>query len=120
MPLIINKPLSDSEAAKAAKPTLWRGWFSAEFREASNTETKRGDPMIAVWLAVFDGEQERIFRDWFTAAERGAARLRHASESVGAVLAQYEAGELSAEMFTGPAKCGLMSRKGAPGSPPVR
>ena len=114
--LTIRKPLSESEAVKAQKPMPWRGWFRAEFRETADTETKRGDPMIAVWLAVFNGDEEREYRDWFTAADRGAARLRHAAEAVD-VLAQYEAGQVSADLFAGHAcevKLDIEKRRGFP------
>ncbi len=99
MPLTI-KPLSESEAAKAAKPSLWCGWFPAQFTEATETESKRGNAMIAVTLTVFNGADERTFQDWFTASERHAARLRHACEAVGE-LAKYEAGAIAAEDFPG-------------------
>jgi hypothetical protein len=100
MPLTINRPLSDSDAAKAAKPSLWRGWLPAQFIEATETESKRGNPMIAVVLTVFNGAEERTFKDWFTASERHAARVRHACEAVGE-LAKYEAGAIAAEDFPG-------------------
>ena len=61
MPLTI-KPLSESEAAKAAKPSLWRGWFPAQFIEASETQSQRGNAMIALRLVVFNGAEQREFR----------------------------------------------------------
>lgn len=98
--LTIKKPLSESEAAKAAKPELWRGWFSADFIDAWETELKRGNPMIAAALTVFNDTEKREFRDWFTASERSAAKLRHACEAVGK-LEKYEAGEIAAADFSG-------------------
>jgi hypothetical protein len=100
MPLHINKPLSEGEAAKAAKPSLWRGWFPAQFIDASETKSKRGNAMIAVTLTVFNGTEEREFRDWFTASDRAAAKVRHACEAIGE-LAKYEAGAIAAEDFPG-------------------
>jgi hypothetical protein len=97
MPLTI-KPLSESEAAKAAKPSLWRGWFPADFIDVWETESRRGNAMIAVALTVFNGAEERQFRDWYTASERNAARVRHACEAVGK-LAEYDAGAIAAEYF---------------------
>jgi hypothetical protein len=98
MPPIAIKPLSDSDAAKAAKPSLWKGWFLAEFIEASETESKRNNAMIAAILAVFNGAEQREFRDWYTASERSAAKVRHAYEAVGK-LAKYDAGLIAAEDF---------------------
>ena len=98
--LTIKKPLSESDAAKAAKPNLSRGWYSAQFIHASLTLSKRNNPMIAALLAVFNGAEERQFRDWFTASERVAAKVRHACEAVGK-LAEYEAGTIAAEDFPG-------------------
>jgi hypothetical protein len=117
MPLVIKKPLSDSEAVKAAKPLLWRGWFPAQFIEATETESKRGNAMIAVVLTVFNDTEEREFRDWYTASERNAARLRHACEAVGEV-AKYEAGAIAAEDFPGHAvQVQLEVEKGRAGFP---
>lgn len=96
----IKKPLSESQAAKAANPKPWRGWFPAQIREAVETESKAGHAMIAARLAVFNGDGgEREFRDWLTTAERGAAKLRHACACVPDGLARYNAGEISADMF---------------------
>ncbi len=99
MPLIV-KPLSDRDAARAAKPQLWRGSFPAEFTAAWETKSKRDNDMIAVTLAVFNGAEQREFRDWFTASERSAAKVRHACEAVGK-LASYEAGVIAADDFPG-------------------
>jgi hypothetical protein len=97
----IRKPLSASDAAKAAKPKLMRGWFRAEFLEAVEKDSRRGNPMIEVLLAVYDGEgATREYRDWLTTSERGAEKLRHACEAV-AALAKYDAGEISQDDFPG-------------------
>jgi hypothetical protein len=96
----IKKPLSESQAAKAANPKPWRGWFLAKFLEAVETESKAGHAMIAARLTVFNGEGgEREIRDWLTTAERGASKLRHACACAPSGLARYDAGEISAEMF---------------------
>jgi hypothetical protein len=114
--LTIKKPLSESEALKAAKPLLWRGWFSAKFLESVEKESRRGNPMIEVRLVVFNDEESREFRDWLTGAERGAARLRHACVAVGAVD-KYEAGEIGAADFPGHTcrvQVGVEKRRGYP------
>ena len=98
--LTIKKPLSETEAAKAAKPELWSGWYRGDFADSWETESKRGNPMIAVALILFHGMEQREFRDWFTASERTAAKVRHACEAVGK-LEKYEAGEIGAEDFRG-------------------
>jgi hypothetical protein len=102
MPLTVN-PLSDTEAVKAAKPSkpsLLRGWYPGNFIDAWETESRRGNPMIAAALTVSTGTEEREFPDWFTASERFAAKVRHACEAVGK-LAEYEAGTIAAEYFRG-------------------
>jgi hypothetical protein len=98
--LTIKNPLSESEATKAAKPSLWRGYFRAQFVGATETESKRGNAMIAVRLTVSNGAEEREFRDFFTASERVAAKVRHACEAIGK-LREYEAGAIGAEDFPG-------------------
>jgi hypothetical protein len=43
---------------------------------------------------------DSTFRDWLSDADRGAAKLRHACEAVGA-LARYEAGAIGQDDFPG-------------------
>jgi hypothetical protein len=107
---------SEAEAVKASRRTLLRsGMYDAQFREAVEKESKRGNDMIVVGVVVYDGEGgEREFRDYLTNTSLGAAKLRHACEAVGA-LANYEAGEISAADFTGHAvrvKIGVEKKRG--------
>jgi hypothetical protein len=98
--LTITKPLSESEAAQKAKPDHWRGWFPAEFREAVAKVSNAGNPMIEVAVAVFNKEQERQYRDFFTASDRAQQKLRNALAAIGK-LAHYELGEVSQDLFPG-------------------
>ena len=63
--------------------------------------SKAGNDMIELLVAVraADGS-EREFRDWLVGSDRGALKLRHAAEAVGA-LAKYEAGEIGQDDFPG-------------------
>jgi hypothetical protein len=99
--MLTIKPLSESEAAKSAKnPNLWAGWLRAEILTAHETQSRRGNPMVAVRLAVLNGAEVRELSDWLTGSERFAAKVRHAAEAVGK-LAEYEAGAIAAEDFLG-------------------
>ena len=113
------KPLSEREAVtQASRPSLWRGWFLADIRDAWETLSKHNNPMIAVRLAVFHGAEEREFADYFTASERFAVKLRHACEAIGQ-LGKYEAGSIAAEDFHGQrVEVRLDVEKGRGGYPP--
>lgn len=114
--LEIPKPLSASEAAKARNPKPWRGWVPAEFLDAASKESARGNSMIEARLAVTKDGETREYRDWFTAAERFADKLRHACEAVGA-LDRYEAGKIAPEIFPGHAcevRLDVEKRRGFP------
>src|SRR5690242_17359716 len=95
------KPLSKSEAAKARDRKPWEGWCLAEFLDAvSKLAQRSGKPMIEARLAVTKDGETREYRDYFTASERFAAKLRNACEAVGA-LDRYESGLVSPEIFPG-------------------
>ena len=95
-------PRSEADAKRASRPELLRpGWTEGEIREASEHRSQRGNHTIELFIAIAapDGA-ERLFKDWLTSAPLGALKLRHAVEAVGA-LAQYDAGEISANSFVG-------------------
>ena len=93
---------SESEARKVSTRTLLAaGKYPARIIEAVEKTSKAGNDMIELRVGVIDRNGNvREFRDWLVATDRGALKLRHAAEAVGA-LAQYEAGEISAEDFPG-------------------
>jgi len=98
-------PKSDGELRKAvaASRPLAPGWYDVEIFEAVDTLSKRDKPTIALRETVFDGKGgEREQPDWLSdsAFAPAAAKLRAICEAVGA-LAQYEAGEVSADQFVG-------------------
>ena len=112
------KPRSETEARKAARPVLLHaGWHDAEFREATERQSKRGNDMIEALVVVREPDgNEREFRDYLTDTGMGALKLRHACEAVGA-LGKYEAGEISAADFPGHAcrvRVGVEKRRGYP------
>ncbi len=115
--MLTIKPLSASEAAKARNPKPWKGWFPAEFLDAAAKESQSsGKPMIEARLAVTNDGDTREYRDWFTASERFAEKLRHACEAVGA-LDRYEAGSIAPEIFPGHAcdvRLDIEKRRGLP------
>jgi hypothetical protein len=115
--LTIKNPLSKQEAALAADPAKWRGWFPATVIEAGEKNDKNGNPMIELLLAVEHGGETREYKDWLTMYDRGAEKLRHASEMAG-VLSKYEAGEgISPDDFAGHAcqvRLDIEKRRGAP------
>jgi hypothetical protein len=72
--------------------------------------------MIEARLAVTMDGETREYRDWFTASERAADKLRHACEAVGA-LDRYEAGKVAPEIFSGHAcemRLDIEKRRGFP------
>jgi hypothetical protein len=111
-------PKSESEAREASRSVLLKpGWHDARIDDAADKLSKAGNDMIELGVAVAapDGS-ERIFRDWLTASDRGALKLRNACIAVGAQSA-YEAGEISAADFPGHAvrvKLGVEKRRGYP------
>ncbi len=93
---------SETDARKAAlRKLLSAGQYEARIIEAFETTSKAGNDMIELLVSVRcpDGS-EREFRDWLVSNDRGALKLRHAAEAVGA-LAKYQAGEIGQEDFVG-------------------
>lgn len=96
-------PRSETEALKLAERKLFKpGWYDAQFREAVERPSKRGNEMIEVVLAVTDADNERQFRDYLVNSVLGVAviKLRHACAAVNA-LEKYEAGEITQDDFPG-------------------
>ncbi|OYV38965.1 MAG: hypothetical protein B7Z80_08640 [Rhodospirillales bacterium 20-64-7] len=93
---------SEAEARRASlRKPLPDGQYLARIVEAFETTSKAGNDMIELRVVVRgkDGD-EREFRDWLVGNDRGALKLRHAAEAVGA-LAKYEAGEIGQDDFPG-------------------
>ena len=93
---------SETEARKASqRKLLSAGQYPARIIEAVEKASKAGNDMIELLVTVrgADGE-ERELRDWLVGNDRGALKLRHAAEAVGA-LARYEAGEIGQNDFPG-------------------
>jgi len=101
---------------RSRRTLLRSGIYDAQFREAVEKQSKRGNDMIEVLVAVFDGEGgEREFRDYLNDSTLGAVKLRHACAAVGAI-SKYESGDISAADFTGrvQVKIGTEKRRGWP------
>ena len=93
---------SETDARRAAQRKLLpAGQYEARILEATETTSKSGNDMIELQVSVRgrDGS-ERELPDWLVSNDRGALKLRHAAEAVGA-LAKYEAGEIEQSDFVG-------------------
>jgi hypothetical protein len=108
---------SESEAQRVSKRALLkRGqWYPARIDDAGDGVSPKGNAYISLGVVVDGGDgYERTLRDFVNNTPLGAVKLRHACEAVGA-LAQYEAGEVSPEMFAGhevSVKIGVEKRRG--------
>ena len=98
----ISAVYSDAEARKVSLRTLLlAGTYLGRIIEAVEKVSKAGNSMIEMRVAVRGSDGiDRELPDWLVANDRGALKLRHAAEAVGA-LARYEAGEIEAEHFPG-------------------
>lgn len=74
------------------------GVYDFECVEAEDTESKAGNDMAAIQIRI-DGHPLKI-ADWLVATEAMAFKVRHFAETTG-LLAEYEAGDLPAEMMIG-------------------
>jgi hypothetical protein len=104
MPLTLNKPPSEAEAAKlAAKPALMPdGVCPAHIRDARDDQAKKsGRDMIVATFVVLDAEGiEREIPVYLNTSNAGILLLRHTCIAVGAE-AKFNAGSISAEDFPG-------------------
>jgi hypothetical protein len=93
---------SETEARKVSQRKLLpAGEYPARITEAVETTSKAGNEMIELLVAVRGADGgEREFRDWLVGNDRGALKLRHAAEAVGA-LEKYQAGEIGQADFPG-------------------
>ena len=118
--MLIKNPRSDAELLReaTAQRKAWKaGLYSATCLEAGERPSKRGNDMIETVWAVSDGEGNvREHHDYFTDTPVAALKLRHCCEATDC-LAQYEAGEVRAEMFPGrevTVQLGVEKRRGYP------
>jgi hypothetical protein len=88
-------------AQKAASEKLLSGVATGVIDQAYETNSRRDNPMMVFKIIVTgaDGLQ-RTYTDYLTDTPQGGVRLRHACAAVG-VLAEFEAGRISPEMFAG-------------------
>jgi hypothetical protein len=95
-------PRTEADAVRASRRSLLpAGWHPASITEAAEKRSKAGNDMIEVTVMIRDAAgEDRTLRDWLTDRALGAAKLRHAADTVGA-LAKYEAGEISQDDFPG-------------------
>jgi len=103
------QPRSEKEISEARLAP--EGEYDFQVLEAQDTTSKSGNAMIKLKLGVFSGEAMRwhIFDYLVPQME---AKLRHFCDSVG-LLAQYEAGTLSADYCRGRAgRCKLVIEEG--------
>lgn len=87
---------SDAEARKLSTPPR-TGWRTVKITDAVETPDKNGQEMTVL---TFDADGLTL-RDWLTAHDRGALKVRRALEAVSA-LAKWEAtGEFTPDDFIG-------------------
>lgn len=86
---------SDDEAAQAAK-LLEPGWHLARIIEAVEKLSQNNKPMIELSLDVGG----RTLRDWLTASERAAAKVRSCCLACNCVNS-YDREEISQDLFPG-------------------
>jgi hypothetical protein len=111
-------PRTEDEAKRASSRTLFKpGWRLARINEGGERPDRFGNDMIELLVSVPDGQGgERLIKDWLFSTDRGAAKLRHCCEAVGALDA-YERGEISQEDFPGhdvEVKLGIEKKRGFP------
>jgi hypothetical protein len=94
---------SDDEAKRASSPGVLKpGWYPFRIIEAVERPDKNGRDMIELTGVVRTAhDAERQMRDWLIDHDKGALKLRHCCEAVGA-LDKYNAGEeISQDDFPG-------------------
>jgi hypothetical protein len=107
------EPKTDQEIEKLAKANLLPpGIYDFEVYSAEDTTSQKGNEMTALKLRI-DGESDKIIPDWLVAIDNMAFKLKHFAETTG-LIAEYDAGEMTAEMMrgrVGKAKVGIQPAK---------
>jgi hypothetical protein len=90
---------TEAEAVRASVRKLLKpGWFDAEITDALEKVSRAGKDCIELTVTV----EDRIFRDWLSDGDKGAAKLRHCCQACGDdVFERYEAGEVGQADFPG-------------------
>lgn len=90
-------PKSESDIQESS--LLPEGEYDFTITGAEEKTSKAGNDMIALSLNVFDEEgRTHKVRDWLLAGDKGARKLRGFCEAVN-LLAEYDGGEVTAEMM---------------------
>lgn len=110
-------PKTEQEVAAAG---LWaKGTYHFEIAEASDTVSKNNNDMTALVVRIYDkeGKSRKVF-DWLVDTEGGAYKIRHFAEATG-LLAQYETGNMPAEIMVGKTgRCEVIVQKDKTGAYP--
>jgi hypothetical protein len=111
-------PRSAEEARRVSSRELIKpGWVDSIIGQASDTVSRRNNPMIALrHLVQLPDGSERELPDWLLDAEAVAEKFRAAVVAVDA-LERYEQGEITAEDFAGRSVqilVGIEKRRGQP------
>lgn len=93
------KPKSEQEVAAGG---LWTaGTYDFEILEADEQESRAGNDMIKLKVAIYNAEgRRRTVFDYLMDTESMSYKLRHCAAAAG-LLADYEQGELHAEELVG-------------------
>ena len=91
-------PKSEGDCKKSFQP-IPKGEYDFEILDASDEKSSRGNDMIKINLAIWQGDKVlcRVFDYLLPAME---AKLRHACDTCG-LLDRYQSGNLSASDFIG-------------------
>ena len=117
-PKVKVTPRSEEEARRVSSRELIKpGWVDSIIDEATDTLSRRNNPMIAVrhLVQMPDGSQREL-PDWLLDADAVADKFRSAVVSVDA-LDRYEQGEITADDFAGRTvqiRVGIEKRRGQP------
>jgi hypothetical protein len=111
------QPKTEKEVAEAG--LLAKGVYDFEVTEATEKQSKAGNDMVELIVAVYDaeGRSRKIF-DWLVDSEGSAYKIRHFAEAAG-LLPQYEKGDLPAHAMIGrTGRCQVIIKKDKTGEYP--
>lgn len=107
-------PKTEKEIAEEG--LLTAGEYDFEVTGAEETESKKGNEMVALKVRVFDmdGRGHQIL-DWLVSIDSSAYKNRHFAEATG-LLDEYESGNLPASIMIGKTgRCKVVIKKDTTG-----
>src|ERR1700739_2856565 len=92
------EPKTETEVAAAG--LFAKGKYPFEVLEAAEGQSKAGNDMIEMKVAIYDGDKKRNVFDYLVSMDSMAYKIRHFADAVG-MLKDYEAGNLDADKLIG-------------------